>query len=34
MVEGKILATGMGKSKQKAEEEAAKQALEKLTSKK
>ena len=34
MVEGKVLATGMGKSKQKAEEEAAKKALEKLTSKK
>ncbi len=31
---GEILATGSGKSKQKAEEEAAKQALEKLTSKK
>jgi len=32
--EGEILAMGVGKSKQKAEEEAAKQALEKLTSKK
>ena len=32
--EGEILATGVEKSKQKAEEEAAKQALEKLTSKK
>lgn len=34
ITEGKFLATGAGKSKQKAEQQAAKQALEKLTSKK
>jgi ribonuclease-3 len=34
IAEGRLLATGAGKSKQKAEQQAAKQALEKLTSKK